>query len=82
MNVILVLSVFWIGYGVVGLIGFQNIPAKYNDNTTVVVVELLEGWGTSLSVNNSFVDDTIDIDVSNLTDEQIQVIRTLISVME
>ena len=33
MNVILVMSVFWIGYGIVGLIGFQNIPAKYKGHS-------------------------------------------------
>ena len=33
MGVILVLSIFWIGYGIVGLIGFQNIPAKYKGHS-------------------------------------------------
>ena len=29
MNVLLFMSVFWILYGIAGLLGFQNIPAKY-----------------------------------------------------
>ena len=33
MGVILVLSIFWIGYGIVGLIGFQNIPTKYKGHS-------------------------------------------------
>ena len=33
MKAILVLSIFWIGYGIVGLIGFQNIPAKYRGHS-------------------------------------------------
>ena len=33
MGVILVLSIFWIGYGIAGLIGFQNIPAKYKGHS-------------------------------------------------
>ncbi|WP_418632339.1 hypothetical protein [Ruthenibacterium lactatiformans] len=33
MNVILVMSLFWIGYGIVGLIGFQNIPEKYKGHS-------------------------------------------------
>ena len=33
MGVILVLSIFWIGYGIVGLIGFQNIPSKYKGHS-------------------------------------------------
>ena len=33
MGVILALSIFWIGYGIVGLIGFQNIPAKYKGHS-------------------------------------------------
>lgn len=33
MNVLLFTSVFWILYGIAGLIGFQNIPAKYKGNS-------------------------------------------------
>ena len=33
MNVILVMSVFWILYGIAGLLGFQNIPAKYKGHS-------------------------------------------------
>lgn len=29
MDVLLVMSIFWIGYGILGLFGIQNIPAKY-----------------------------------------------------
>ena len=29
MNVLFFMSVFWILYGIAGLLGFQNIPAKY-----------------------------------------------------
>ena len=32
MNVLLFMSVFWILYGIAGLLGFQNIPAKYKYN--------------------------------------------------
>lgn len=33
MNVILVMSVFWILYGIAGLLGVQNIPAKYKGHS-------------------------------------------------
>lgn len=33
MNVLLFMSVFWILYGIVGLLGFQNIPAKYKGHS-------------------------------------------------
>ena len=33
MNGLLVMSIFWIGYGVLGLFGIQNIPAKYKGHT-------------------------------------------------
>ena len=33
MNVILVMSAFWILYGIAGLLGFQNIPAKYKGHS-------------------------------------------------
>ena len=29
MDVLLVMSIFWIGYGILGIFGIQNIPAKY-----------------------------------------------------
>lgn len=29
MNGLLVMSIFWIGYGILGLFGIQNIPSKY-----------------------------------------------------
>ena len=29
MKVLLYMSIFWILYGIAGLLGFQNIPAKY-----------------------------------------------------
>ena len=32
MNVLLFMSVFWILYGIAGLLGFQNIPAKYKEH--------------------------------------------------
>lgn len=33
MNVLLFMSVFWILYGIAGLLGFQNIPAKYKGHS-------------------------------------------------
>ena len=33
MNVLLFMSVFWILYGIAGLLGFQNIPAKYKEHS-------------------------------------------------
>ena len=33
MNVLFVMSIFWIGYGILGLFGIQNIPAKYKGHT-------------------------------------------------
>lgn len=31
MKVLLILSVFWICYGILGLLGIQNTPAKYKN---------------------------------------------------
>ena len=33
MYVLLFMSVFWILYGIAGLLGFQNIPAKYKGHS-------------------------------------------------
>ena len=33
MNVLFFMSVFWILYGIAGLLGFQNIPAKYKGHS-------------------------------------------------
>ncbi len=33
MNVLLFMSVFWILYGIAGLLGFQNIPTKYKGHS-------------------------------------------------
>lgn len=33
MNVLLYMSIFWIGYGILGLFGIQNIPAKFKGHT-------------------------------------------------
>ena len=33
MSVLLVMSIFWIGYGTLGIFGIQNIPAKYKGHT-------------------------------------------------
>ena len=33
MNGLLVMRIFWIGYGVLGLFGIQNIPAKYKGHS-------------------------------------------------
>ena len=33
MNVLLFMSVFWILYGIAGLLGFQNIPVKYKGHS-------------------------------------------------
>ena len=33
MNVLLFMSGFWILYGIAGLLGFQNIPAKYKGHS-------------------------------------------------
>ena len=33
MDVLLVMSIFWIGYGILGLFGIQNIPAKYKGHS-------------------------------------------------
>ena len=33
MNGLLVMSIFWIGYGIFGLFGIQNIPAKYKGHS-------------------------------------------------
>ena len=33
MNVLLFMSVFWILYGIAGLFGVQNIPAKYKGHS-------------------------------------------------
>lgn len=33
MNVLLFMSVFWILYGIAGLLGVQNIPAKYKGHS-------------------------------------------------
>ena len=33
MNVLLVMSIFWIGYGILGLFGIQNISAKYKGHS-------------------------------------------------
>ena len=33
MDVLFVMSIFWIGYGILGLFGIQNIPAKYKGHT-------------------------------------------------
>lgn len=29
MKILLIMSVFWIGYGILGILGVQNIPKKY-----------------------------------------------------
>lgn len=31
MTILLILSLFWICYGILGLLGIQNIPAKYKN---------------------------------------------------
>lgn len=33
MDVLFVMSIFWIGYGILGLFGIQNIPAKYKGHS-------------------------------------------------
>ena len=33
MDVLLVMSIFWIGYGILGIFGIQNIPAKYKGHS-------------------------------------------------
>ena len=33
MNGLLFMSIFWIGYGILGLLGIQNIPSKYKGHS-------------------------------------------------
>ena len=33
MDVLLIMSIFWIGYGILGIFGIQNIPAKYKGHS-------------------------------------------------
>lgn len=33
MNGPLIMSIFWIGYGILGLFGIQNIPSKYKGHS-------------------------------------------------
>ena len=33
MDVLLIMSIFWIGYGILGLFGIQNISAKYKGHS-------------------------------------------------
>ena len=33
MNALLFMSVFWIIYGIAGIVGYQNIPSKYKGHS-------------------------------------------------